>query len=238
MADLDAARRHAVLLGDLLGEALGLVLLGGRGIFAGEGVDDRRQIAVIVDVGAGRRERDEILVAVDLALAGLGEDDELVAEIAADRPGLGDHRHRFQPHAGEGAQIGDEHLVVGLARVLDGQVEGIGILHQELPPAHHAESRPDLVAELPLDVIEDARQILVGLHRVAEDGGDQLLVGRTVQHLALVTVLDAKHLLAVGLVAAALLPQICRLNGRHRAARALQRGPAPRARSARSCAAL
>ena len=130
-------------------------------------------------------------------------------------PGLGHHRHRFQPHAGEGAQIGDEHLVVGFARVLDGEIEGIGVLHQELAAAHDAEARPDLVAELPLDVIEDARQILVGLHPVAEDRGDQLLVGRAVQHLALVAVGDAQHLLAVDLVAAALLPDLGRLDRGH-----------------------
>ena len=154
-------------------------------------------------------------MAIDLALAGVGENDEFVAEIAADRAGLGHHRHRFQSHAGEGAQIGHEHLVVGFARVVEGEVEGIGILHQELAAPHHAESWPDLIAELPLDVIEDARQVLVGLHAVAEDRGDQLLVGGPVQHLALVAVGDAQHLLAVDLVTAALLPDLGGLDGGH-----------------------
>ena len=95
------------------------------------------------------------------------------------------------------------------------EVEGIGVLHQELAPAHQPEARPHLVAELPLDVIEVERQILVGAHIGAEDLGDHLLVGRAVEHVALVAVLDAQHLLAVGLVAPALAPQVGRLDGRH-----------------------
>ena len=49
----------------------------------------------------------------------------------------------------------------------------------------------------------------------ADDLGDLLLVGRAVQHLALVPVGDAQHFRAVGLVAAALPPQLRRLDGRH-----------------------
>jgi hypothetical protein len=51
--------------------------------------------------------------------------------------------------------------------------------------------------------------------RVAEDLGDQLLVGGPVEHLPAVAVLDPQHLLAVVVVAPGLLPQIGRLDGRH-----------------------
>jgi hypothetical protein len=81
-----------------------------------------------------------------------------VAEIAADRAGLGAHRDRLQAHPREGAQIGDEHLVVGAPRRRLVDVERIGVLHQEFAAAHHAEARTLLVAELPLDVIEVERQ--------------------------------------------------------------------------------
>ncbi len=50
---------------------------------------------------------------------------------------------------------------------------------------------------------------------LAEDVGDELLVGGPVEHAALVPVGDAQHLLAVILVATALLPQLGRLDGRH-----------------------
>ena len=94
----------------------------------------------------------------------------------------------FRPSPREGAQIGDEHLVVGVARAGLVEIEGIGVLHQELARAHDAEARPDLVAELPLDVIEVERQVLVGADVGAEDVGDHLLVGRPEQHVALVPV--------------------------------------------------
>jgi hypothetical protein len=44
-------------------------------------------------------------------------------------------------------------------QVLERGVKGIGVLHGELAPAHDAEARPDLVAELGLDLIEVPRQL-------------------------------------------------------------------------------
>ncbi len=96
------------------------------------------------------------------------------------------------------------------------QIEGIGILHQEFARAHGAEARTDLVAELQLDMIEIERQVLVGLDVGAEDIRDHFLVGRTVEHRPVLTVLDAQHLLAVGVVAAAFLPELGGLQRRHR----------------------
>ncbi len=136
-------------------------------------------------------------------------------QVAADRPAFRDHRDRAQAHAREGAQVSDEHAVIGVLGAGEIEVEGIGVLHQELAPAHHPEARPHLVAEFPLDVIEIERQILVGAHVAAEDLRDHFLVGRPVEHVALVAILDAQHFLAIGLVAAALAPQIGGLDGRH-----------------------
>ena len=154
-------------------------------------------------------------MAEHLALAGVGEHDELVREIAADRAALRHHRDRLQPHARKGAQISDEHPVVGVLGAGKIHVERIGVLHQELAPAHQAEARPHLVAELPLQVIEIERQVFVGADIGAKDLGDHLLVGRPIEHVTLVAVLDAQHLLAVGLVTAALPPELGRLDGRH-----------------------
>ena len=158
---------------------------------------------------------DEIGVEEHPALAGVGEDVELVAQVAADRAGIGAHRNADEPHAMEGPEVGDEHAVEGRRRTLAVEVERVGVLHQELAAAHRAEARPHLVAELPLDVVEVERQVLVRLHVGAEDVGDHLLVGRTVEHVALVPVLDAEHLLAVGVVAPALAPEVGRLERRH-----------------------
>ncbi len=130
-------------------------------------------------------------------------------------PGFGAHRDRLQPHPREGAQIGDEHPVVGTARRGLVDIERIGVLHQEFAAAHHAEARTLLVAELPLDVIEIERQALVGFDVGAKDLGDHFLVGRTIQQFALVAVADAQHLRTIGVVAAAFAPEIGELQRRH-----------------------
>ena len=135
--------------------------------------------------------------------------------VAADRAALGHHRDRAQAHARKGAQVSDEHAVIGVLGAGKIEVERVSVLHQKLAPAHQAEARPHLVAELPLDVIEIERQVLVRAHIAAEDLRDHFLVGRTVEHVALVAVLDAQHLLAIGLVAAAFAPQLGGLDGRH-----------------------
>ncbi len=93
---------------------------------------------------------------IDLAFSGGGKNDELVG-IAANGSAFGNHRNGFEPQPRERAQVGHEHLIVGVPRASKIQIEGIGIFHQELACAHHTEARPDFVAELPLDVIEIER---------------------------------------------------------------------------------
>ena len=216
MADLDAARRQPLAFGNRAPGLLVMHLVGG-GIGRGPALDDAADLGIVGEVGVGARHRQLEIVAMTehLALAGIGQDDEFMAEIAADRPGIGAHRDRLQPQAREGAEIGDEHPVVSRLGTLEVEVEGIGVLHQEFARSHHAEARPHLVAELPLDMIEVERQVLVRLDVGAEDLGDHLLVGRAEQHVALVAILDAQHLLAIVVVAAAFAPQLGRLDGRH-----------------------
>ena len=138
-----------------------------------------------------------------------------MGQIAADRAGVGDHRDGFQAHALEGAHVRQHHAAITPHRAGVVHVERVCILHQELPPAHHAKPRPHLVAEFPLDVVQVDRQIPVRFHRLPEQIGDHLFVRGAVQHLPLMPVDDAQHLLAVVFVAAAFLPQLRRLNGGH-----------------------
>ena len=179
----------------------------------GEGAG--REIAVVVDVG--RRDRQVEHVAVDEhgGFPRLGQHDELVGEVAADRPGLGAHRDTGQSHAREDAEIGDEHAVVGEPRAGLIHVEGVRVLHQELAAAHHAEARALLVAELPLKMIKVLRQFAVTLDARAEDRGDHLLVGRAIEQLAFVAIGDAQHLGPVGVVAAGFAPEVGELQRRH-----------------------
>ena len=135
------------------------------------------QVAGSGVLGTEHVDSQEMLVTEHGALACVGQDDELVAGIAADRAGVGRHRDGLQAHPREGAQIGDEHLVVGGPPRHLVEIEGIGVLHQKFPPAHDAEARPQFVAELPLDMLEVLRQRLVGMDLGAEDLRDPPHVG-------------------------------------------------------------
>ena len=81
-------------------------------------VDDSLQALNVVEIHVRRRHRkiEIVLVAKHFQLAGLREDDEFVTEVAADRPELGAHGDRFESHAIEGAQVSNEHLVIGMLR--------------------------------------------------------------------------------------------------------------------------
>ena len=138
-----------------------------------------------------------------------------MAEIAADGAGIGRHGDRLQAHAGVGPKVGHEHDVVGALGALEVEIEAVAVLHQELAPAHDAEAGPDLVPELPLDVVEVARQVAVAPDVVAHDLGDLLLVRGAVEHVALVTVRDAQHLRPIGIVTPALAPQVGALERGH-----------------------
>ncbi len=105
--------------------------------------------------------------------------------------------------------------MVAVARARLVEIEAVGVLHQELAAAHHPEARPDLIAEFPLDVVKRPRQVAVALEFVPDERGQHLLVGRAVEHLAVMPVANAQHLGTVSVVAAALAPQLGRLQRRH-----------------------
>ena len=107
------------------------------------------------------------------------------------------------------------HAVIGFLQGSLVQVEGVGILHDELATAHQAEARTDFVAELGLDLVQVHRQLLVAVQLVAGQIGDDFLVGRAGAELATMTVLQAQQLGAVLLPATGLLPQLGGLDQRH-----------------------
>ena len=102
-----------------------MFLVGAR-VERGKPVDHRLQVVAVIDT-RHKIGIQPVAVEINPAFAGFGEDDEFVAHVAADRPGLGFHRDCRQPHAGERLQIGDEHAVVGLARPVGVEIEGIGV---------------------------------------------------------------------------------------------------------------
>ena len=95
------------------------------------------------------------------------------------------------------------------------EIEGVGVLHDEFPRAHHAEPRADLVAELRLDLVEVDRELLVAAELPASDVRDDLFMGRADTEVALVAVLQAQQLGTEIAPASGLLPQLGGLHGGH-----------------------
>ena len=151
----------------------------------------------------------------DRILAGIGQHVELVRSTAADGAGVGGHCAEFQAEPGEDARVRVVHRLVSLGHRLVADVEGVGVLHQEFARSHDAEARPDLVAELGLDLIEVHRQLLVAAQFLAREVGDHFLVRWAVRELGLLAVADLQQLAAEFLPASGFFPQLARLDRGH-----------------------
>ena len=217
LADLDAARTASAPFGHVALEHLPVMGLVGARVRPGPFVGDRGAglPVVVVNRAAAEAEVKDGTVEEHLGFAGVGEHQEFMAVGAADGAGVGPHRDCPEPEAFIGPQVRDHVAVVGMQGAIPVHVEIVAVLHQELAAAHHPESRPHLVPELPLDMIERERKVAVGTHMAAEDVRDQFLVGRAVDEVAPVAVLDAQHFLAIVVVAPRFLPECRGLQRRH-----------------------
>ena len=145
--------------------------------------------------GAGRGDRLHVgrvaaRAAHERVLAGLGDREELLRRRTAHRSrGRGDD-HVLQPEPVEDLHVGVAVEPVGLGEALVGEVERVGVLHEELAPAQDARPRPRLVAVLRLDLVEDHRVVPVGAVLPLDELGEQLLVGGTEQVVAALAVLE------------------------------------------------
>ena len=83
--------------------------------------------------------------------------------------------------------------LVGRVQPLAVAVEGVGVLHDELARPQHAGAGPGLVALLDLKVVEDQRQVPVGLDRRGHMTGDDLLVGHGQHQVGAAAVLELQQ---------------------------------------------
>ena len=97
-------------------------------------------------------------------------------------------------------------LVVGDVEAGFVDVEGVGVLHNELADAEKAGFGAWLVAELGLDLVPDLGELLVAAELVAGDGGHDLFVRHSEAEVGAFAVLEAKHVFAHDGPAAGLLP--------------------------------
>ena len=140
---------------------------------------------------------------------------ELMRPIPTDGARVGGHRTELQAQALKDARIRRKHPVIGLACALHVPVEGVGILHRELAPAHHPKTWTTFVAKLRLNLIEILGQLAVAAQLLAGDVGDDLF-GRGLDHeVAAMPVLEPQQLLAHALEPTGFFPQLGRLHHGH-----------------------
>ena len=208
---------------------------------------DHRRLGLVLP-GRGPRARFGLLevrpvaargAADDGVLARVGEHHELLGGAAADRARVRLDDREIQAAAPEDLAVGRVLRLVGAVEPLGVHVEGVAVVHQELAPAHEPEPRPDLVAELGADLVQRHRKLAVGRHARAHHRRDGLLGRRREAVPAVLAVLEVEEdlLLLVARPAAALLPELPRLQDRQLHLEAAGRGRSPRGRSARSSGA-
>ena len=151
----------------------------------------------------------------DGILAGCRNHLEFLAQVATNGATVGSHSTVAQAETVKNAAVSRcHHLVAGLGAD-HVAVKGIGVLHDELAPAHQAKARTALVAELGLNLVQILGQLLVAAQLLACDVGDHFFAGWLDHEIAVMAVLDAQQLGAHLLEAPRLLPQFRRLHHGH-----------------------
>ena len=126
-----------------------------------------------------------------------GRVQELFTAGAAHRAGLRGHDDNLQAQALKDALIGGAVRHVRLVQALIVNVEGVGVLHDELAAAQQARAGARLIAVLGLNLVQVDRQVLVGGVQVLHQQGEHFLVGGRQQHVCTLTVLEAEEVIAV-----------------------------------------
>ena len=170
--------------------------------------------------------------------AGIRRHHELVRLAAAHGAGVRLHHQVFQAAAVEDAAVRVVVLVVGDVQPGLVQVEGVGILHEELAHAQQAGLGARLVAKLGLDLVPDLGKLLVAAQLAAGDGGHHLFVRHAQAQVAPEAVLQAEHVVAHDVPAARFLPDLGRVERRQQHLLRRRWRPSPRARCAGSSAAI
>ena len=130
----------------------------------------------------------------DVVLSGRAWRHVLVGADAAHHPDVGLDPVPLQAAAVEHAVIRGAVALVGSVEPGTVAVERVGVLHHELAGPEHSGSRPGLIALLDLEVVEDQRQVTVGLDRGGYVPGDYLLVRHRQHHVRAPAVLELEQL--------------------------------------------
>ena len=151
----------------------------------------------------------------DAVLPDLGEDLELVRDVATHRPRVGFNAYRIEAHALERARI--RPMLGGVApfetRLVD--IEAVGVFHDELARAQETGARTRFVPALRLEVIDHERQLAVGEDLLLRVQVDELLMRVAHHELAAVVVGRAERDRLERFPPAGVLPGLRRGEDRH-----------------------
>ena len=117
------------------------------------------------------------------------------------------HGDGIEAEAFEDAPIGIEVPAESDVEAILIDVEGVRVLHEKLAGTQHTRLGPWLVAELPLEVVPDLRQLAVGA-KLAREQREDLFMGRGEAEIGPTTIPQAEQLVPIGLPAPRALPHL------------------------------
>ena len=130
-------------------------------------------------------------------------------------PGSASTITSIQTEAGEDPLVRLVHDAVRLAHAVIVAVDRVRVLHQELATAKQPEPRPELVAVLPLDLVDVLRQVAVRRQVTGREQRDDLLLRGAEDQLAIVAVGELEQVVAVQVVATGGAPRTRGKQDRH-----------------------
>ena len=148
-------------------------------------------------------------------LAHIAEIHELVSHVASHHAHIAEHGGHRQPGSGRDPQVRPEVSPVGALEPGLVPVQGVAVLHQELPGANQAAAGPRLIAKLGLDLEHDPGQVPVGGDLRGGQIRHHLLMGHRQSHVPTAAVLEAHQRLVHLLPSPAALPELAGMYHRH-----------------------
>ena len=140
---------------------------------------------------------------------------KLVRDTAANGAAVGLYRAKPETQPGKNTAVGVVHHLIGLIQRSLVDMEGVGIFHQEFTGTHHAETWPDFVTELGLNLVVIHWQLFITADLAACDISDDFFMRRAEAEFTLVTVMETQQLRSILLPASGFFPQFGRLHCGH-----------------------
>ena len=122
---------------------------------------------------------------------------------------------KIQPATREYIGIRLIHLVIRILHSINVFIKGIKILHDKLTASHDTKTRPPLITEFILNLIEHERKLLVGTQLITHERRNHLFMGGAHTKLPIMAIHNPNHFRTVCVPTPAFLPKFRRLQNGH-----------------------